>query len=108
MSVTVFLELNLKSENVNDLTSFMRDELHYTRGFDGCNSIGVQTNQDDGCISAPHERIFQRRLPLGTRRFSCLPEYTINACEIRSVKNCQEDYFARSPFGRLESGIVET
>ena len=47
MSVTVFLELNLKSENVNDLTSFMRDELHYTRGFDGCNSIGVQTNQDD-------------------------------------------------------------
>ncbi|SVC75463.1 uncharacterized protein METZ01_LOCUS328317, partial [marine metagenome] len=47
MSVTVFLELNLKPENLNDLTSFMRDELHYTRGFDGCNSISVQTNQDD-------------------------------------------------------------
>ena len=47
MSVTVFLELNLKPENVDDLTSFMRDGLHYTRGFDGCNSISVQTNQDD-------------------------------------------------------------
>ena len=47
MSVTVFLELDLKPENVNDLKSFMRDELHYTRGFDGCNSITVQTNQDD-------------------------------------------------------------
>ena len=47
MSVTVFLELDLKPENVNDLKSFMRDELHYTRGFDGCNSITIQKNQDD-------------------------------------------------------------
>ena len=47
MSVTVFLELNLKPENVDDLTSFLRDDLHYTRGFDGCNSITIQKNQDD-------------------------------------------------------------
>ena len=47
MSVTVFLELNLKPENIDDLTSFLRDGLHHTRGFDGCNSITIQKNQDD-------------------------------------------------------------
>ena len=47
MAVTVFLEFNLNTENIDDLTSLLRDGLHHTRGFDGCNSITIQKNQDD-------------------------------------------------------------
>jgi quinol monooxygenase YgiN len=47
MAVTVFLEINIKPESVNDLMSFLRDDLQHTRGFDGCNSVTVQQNQED-------------------------------------------------------------
>ena len=47
MAVTVFLEMNLKPESVNDFMSFLRDDLKHTRGFDGCNSVTVQQNQED-------------------------------------------------------------
>ncbi len=47
MSVLVLLEVSLKPENVNDFTNFMKNELHDTRGFDGCNGLTVHKNQDD-------------------------------------------------------------
>lgn len=47
MSVTMILELNTKPGNANDLKNFLRDELHHTRGFDGCNGVTIHTNQDD-------------------------------------------------------------
>ena len=47
MSVLVLLEVSLKPENVNDFTNFMKNELHHTRGFDGCNGLTVHKNQDD-------------------------------------------------------------
>ena len=47
MSVLVLLEVSLKPENVNDFTNFMKNELHGTRGFDGCNGLTVHKNQDD-------------------------------------------------------------
>ena len=47
MSVLVLLEVSLKPENVNDFTDFMKNELHHTRGFDGCNGLTVHKNQDD-------------------------------------------------------------
>ena len=47
MSVLVLLELNAKPENVSDLTNYLRDGLHHTRGFDGCNGISIHSNQED-------------------------------------------------------------
>ena len=47
MSVLVLLEINVKPENTGDLTNFLRDELHHTRGFEGCNGITFHRNQDD-------------------------------------------------------------
>jgi len=47
MSVLVLLEVTLKSEKVNDFLQFMKDELHHTREFDGCNGVTVHNNQDD-------------------------------------------------------------
>ena len=47
MSVLVLLEINVKPENVNDVTNFMRDELHATREFEGCNGLTVHSSQDD-------------------------------------------------------------
>lgn len=46
MSVTVMLEVNVKPENANDMKSFLRDELHDTRGFDGCNGVNIHSNQE--------------------------------------------------------------
>ncbi len=47
MSVLVLVEFNVKPENVNDLMNFMREDLHVTRGFDGCNGLTLHRNQDD-------------------------------------------------------------
>ena len=47
MSVLVLLSIPVNPENVGDMESFMREELHHTRGADGCNSITVHRNQDD-------------------------------------------------------------
>ena len=47
MSVLVLLEMNAKSGSAADIKNWLRDELHHARGFDGCNSITVQSNQDD-------------------------------------------------------------
>ena len=47
MSVLVILEVNAKPENSGDLINYMKDELHHTRGSDGCNGITVHRNQDD-------------------------------------------------------------
>ena len=47
MSVLVLLEVSLKPENVEDFTDFMKNELHHTRGSDGCNGLTVHKNQDD-------------------------------------------------------------
>ncbi len=47
MSVTMILELNTKPGSADDLKNFLRDELHHTRGFDGCNGVTIHTNQDD-------------------------------------------------------------
>ena len=47
MSVLVLIELSLKSENVDDFMNFMKNELHHTRGFEGCNGLTVHKNQDD-------------------------------------------------------------
>ena len=47
MSVLILLEFTAKPANAGDITSYMKDELHYTRGSDGCNSVTVHKNQDD-------------------------------------------------------------
>ncbi len=47
MSVLVLLEMNAKSGSATDIKNWLRDELHHTRGFDGCNSITFHSNQDD-------------------------------------------------------------
>ena len=47
MSVLILLELNAKPAHASDLTNFLRDELHHTRGFDGCNGVTIHKNQDD-------------------------------------------------------------
>ena len=47
MSVTVVLELNTKPGSADVLRDWLRDELHHTRGFDGCNGITIHTNQSD-------------------------------------------------------------
>ena len=47
MSVLVLFELNAKPENVIDLTNWLRDGLHHTRGFDGCNGISIHRDQEN-------------------------------------------------------------
>ena len=47
MSVLILLEFNAKPENAGDITNYMKDELHHTRGSDGCNGVTVHSNQDD-------------------------------------------------------------
>ena len=47
MSILVLLEVTLKPEKVNDFITFMKNELHHTREFDGCNGVTVHNNQDD-------------------------------------------------------------
>ena len=47
MSVLVLLEVSLRPGNIKDFTDFMKNELHHTRGFDGCNGLTVHKNQDD-------------------------------------------------------------
>jgi quinol monooxygenase YgiN len=47
MSVLVILECATDPAHTKDLTDRLRDELCHTRGFDGCNSIAIHTNQDD-------------------------------------------------------------
>ena len=47
MSILVTLDLKVKPENADELKNWLRDELHFTRGFDGCNGITIHRNQDD-------------------------------------------------------------
>lgn len=47
MSVLVTLAFKVKPENLGDLKNWLRDELHYTRGFDGCGGITIHSVQDD-------------------------------------------------------------
>ena len=47
MSVLVTLEINVKPENIGDLTDFMKSDLHHTRSADGCNGLTVHANQDN-------------------------------------------------------------
>ena len=47
MSVLVTLEINIKPENMGDLTDFMKRDLHHTRSADGCNGLTVHANQDN-------------------------------------------------------------
>ncbi len=47
MSVLVLFDGNAKPGNAKDITNWLRDELHHTRGFDGCNGITIHSNQDD-------------------------------------------------------------
>ena len=47
MSVLVTLDLKVKPESVGDLKNWLRDELHHTRGFDGCGGITIHSDQDD-------------------------------------------------------------
>ncbi len=47
MSVLVLVEINVKPGNADDVTNFLRDELHATRGFEGCNGLTFHRNQDD-------------------------------------------------------------
>ena len=47
MAVTIMLELKTKPGSADDLKDFLRDELHHTRGFDGCNGVTIHTNQED-------------------------------------------------------------
>ena len=47
MSILVLLEMNLKPERLKDFKAFMENELHHTRGSDGCNELTVHKNQDD-------------------------------------------------------------
>lgn len=47
MSILVLLEVNAKPGNGKDITNWLRDELHHTRGFDGCNGITIHTNQKE-------------------------------------------------------------
>lgn len=47
MSVLVTLDLKVKPENVGDLKNWLKDELHYTRAFDGCAGITIHSDQDD-------------------------------------------------------------
>ena len=47
MSVLVLWEVTVKNEHVDNLSDFMKRELHFTRGFDGCNGLTVHSNKDD-------------------------------------------------------------
>ena len=47
MSVLVILEMNAKPGSSKDIINWMRDELHHTRGFDGCNGLTFHSNQND-------------------------------------------------------------
>jgi quinol monooxygenase YgiN len=47
MSILVILECTADPAHTKDLTDFLRNELVHTRGFDGCNSITIHTNQED-------------------------------------------------------------
>ena len=53
MSVLVTLDLKVKPENVGDLKNWLRDELHHTRGFDGCGGITIHSDQAD-----PNDLVF--------------------------------------------------
>ena len=48
MAVLVTVECNVKPEHADDLVNFLRNELHHTRGFDGCNGLTIHRNQDGG------------------------------------------------------------
>ena len=37
----------MKPEHVDDLVTFLRNELPTTRGFEGCNGLTIHRNQDD-------------------------------------------------------------
>ena len=47
MALLVTLDAKVKPEHVNDLKNWLRDELHHTRGTDGCNGITIHIDQDD-------------------------------------------------------------
>jgi len=49
MSVTVLLELQSQSENLEELKSFFKNMLPDTRAYEGCQGVNVIGNQDDSC-----------------------------------------------------------
>ncbi len=53
MAVLVTVECNVKPEHADDLVNFLRNELHHTRGFDGCHGLTIHRNQD-----AAHNMVF--------------------------------------------------
>jgi len=70
MSVLVLLELNVKPDSADDLKNFLRDELHHTRGFDGCNAISIHSNQED-----PNNMVYLFGQP--SKTFSFFATYVI-------------------------------
>ena len=46
MSVLVLWEVTVKDQHAEDLSDFMKNELHYTRGYSGCNGLTVHSNKD--------------------------------------------------------------
>ena len=47
MSINVILELQAKEESIDELKATLENILPDTRGFEGCVSVQVTTNQDD-------------------------------------------------------------
>ena len=47
MSVNVILEVQAKPESIDELKSTLENILPDTRGYDGCISVQVTSNQDD-------------------------------------------------------------
>lgn len=47
MSVLILVDVKIKPQSFDDLKNWMRNNLHDTRAFDGCNGITIQRNQDD-------------------------------------------------------------
>ena len=47
MSVLVLVEFQVKPEHVDNVLNFVRTILPDTRGFDGCDGVTMQRNQDD-------------------------------------------------------------
>ena len=47
MSVLVLVDVKIKPQSFDDLRNWMKNNLHDTRAFDGCNGITIRRNQDD-------------------------------------------------------------
>ncbi len=47
MSIKVLLEVNAKSENIEEVKALLKQTLGDTRSYDGCEGLDVILNQDD-------------------------------------------------------------